>query len=150
AGFWWANSLNTFTRNVAAECDQHGYRYEVVKKDETFDPVLRVRQPDGSTKKVDVRTLPFVRFDDNEAHSQRRFGLNLGGIRALAGSDDYKDAKDNTPGNFKEDQVKGGDVGGVGPDQRHPFVIRNFRVWTSHWAFHGGAPSVFIDGLNIH
>ncbi len=21
SGFWWANSLNTFTRNVAAECD---------------------------------------------------------------------------------------------------------------------------------
>src|SRR5262249_39060252 len=28
AGFWWANSLNTFTRNVAAENGQYGFRYE--------------------------------------------------------------------------------------------------------------------------
>ena len=28
AGFWWANSLNSFTRNVAVECDRYGFRYE--------------------------------------------------------------------------------------------------------------------------
>ena len=28
AGFWWANSLNAFTRNVAVECDRYGYRFE--------------------------------------------------------------------------------------------------------------------------
>ena len=28
AGFWWANSLNTFTRNVAVENDEYGYRFE--------------------------------------------------------------------------------------------------------------------------
>ena len=44
----------------------------------------------------------------------------------------------------------GGDVGGVGPDRSHPFVIRNFRAWASHWAYHGGAPSVMIDGLKSH
>ena len=38
------------------------------------DPAAR-RQP----KKVDIRTLPFVRFEDNEAHCQRRHGFNLGG-----------------------------------------------------------------------
>lgn len=157
AGFWWANSLNTFTRNVAAECDQHGYRYEVVK-DATFDPKLHVRQPDGSRMLVDVRTLPFVRFDDNEAHSQRRFGLNLGGIRAVAGSDDYKqplkpgarEGEYSGPVVLDDEKVKRGDVGGVGPDRQHPFVIRNLKVWTSHWAFHGGTPSVFIDGLKIY
>src|SRR3712207_4713601 len=120
-GFWWANSLNTFTRNVAAECDQHGFRYEVIGKTATFDPVLKVRQPDGSKKPVDVRTLPFVRFDDNEAHSQRRFALNLGGMRALSGKGDYAEPNSTR---FDEDKVKGGDVGGVGPDNRHPFVIR--------------------------
>ena len=30
---------------------------------------LRVRQPDGTRQSVDIRTLPFVRFDGNEAHS---------------------------------------------------------------------------------
>jgi hypothetical protein len=151
-GFWWANSLNTFTRNVAAECDQHGFRFEVIGKTASFDPVLKVRQPDGSKAPVDVRTLPFVRFDDNEAHSQRRFALNLGGMRALSGKDDYKDP--STAGSakpvFDDDKVKGGDVGGVGPDRSHPFVIRNFKAWTSHWAYHGGAPSVMIDGLKSH
>src|SRR5262249_18970042 len=28
AGFWWANSHNTFTRNVAADCDRYGFPYE--------------------------------------------------------------------------------------------------------------------------
>ena len=28
AGFWWANSRNTFTRNVAVECDRYGFRFE--------------------------------------------------------------------------------------------------------------------------
>ena len=28
AGFWWANSLNTFTRNVTCENDRYGYRFE--------------------------------------------------------------------------------------------------------------------------
>ncbi len=28
AGFWWANSLNTFTRNVACENDRYGFRFE--------------------------------------------------------------------------------------------------------------------------
>jgi hypothetical protein len=153
-GFWWANSENSFTRNVAAECDQHGFRYEVIGKSDkfAFDPVLEIRQADGSKKPVDVRTLPFIRFDDNEAHSQRRFALNLGGMRALSGKDDYKDP--STAGSskpvFDDDKVKGGDVGGVGPDRAHPFVIRNFKAWTSHWSFHSGTPSVTVDGLHTY
>jgi hypothetical protein len=153
AGFWWANSLNSFTGNVAAECDQHGYRYEVVK-DASFDPVLPVRIEDGGRRAVDVRTLPFIRFDDNEAHSQRRFALNLGGIRAVAGMDDYTKFDNGGTGDVRveldTERVKRGDVGGVGPDVKHPFVIRNFRAWTSTWAFHGGAPSVLIDGLHVY
>src|SRR5262249_37422428 len=41
------------------------------------------------------------------------------------------------------------DVDGVGPDARHPFVIRNLRVWNAHWAFHPVSPSVLVDGLDI-
>jgi hypothetical protein len=153
-GFWWANSLNSFTGNVAAECDQHGFRYEGIAKNAefAFDPVLKIRQGDGSKKDVDVRTLPFIRFDDNEAHSHRRFGLNLGGMRALSGKNDYKDPA--TAGSakpvFDDDKVRGGDVGGVGPDPAHPFVIRNFKAWTSHWAYHSGTPAVTVDGLHTY
>ncbi len=150
AGFWWGNSLNTFTRNVAAECDTHGFRYEVLKDDQ-FDPALKVRRPDGKRAKIDVRTLPFVRFDDNEAHSQRRFGLNLGGIRSISSMADYTKPEEGTKfANAIESRIKGGDVGGVGPDRAHPFVIRDLKVWTTHWAFHGGTPAVLIDGLKVH
>ena len=127
AGFWWANSLNAFTRNVAAECDEYGFRFEAAKT-AAFDPVLKVRRPDGSRAAVDVRTLPFVRFEGNEAHCQRRHAFNLGGMGAGAADG----------------------VGGIGPDARHPFVVKDFTVWNSHWAFHTLAASVAVDGLTAH
>ena len=64
AGFWWANSLNTFTRNVACENERYGYRYEATPTREV-DLAMWVAQPDGTRRKVDIRTLPFVRFEDN-------------------------------------------------------------------------------------
>jgi hypothetical protein len=127
AGFWWANSLNTFTRNVAAECDEYGFRFDAAANS-GFDLSLNIPQPDGTRRATDIRTLPFVRFDDNEIHCMRRHSLNLGGMSA---------------------ELKG-DVGGVGPDAQHPFVIRNLKVWNVHWAFHPGSPSVMLDGLDVH
>lgn len=134
AGFWWANSRNTFTRNVAVECDRYGYKFEAEPLDhatpalnvlanddapESFDLRLNVRAPNGTRTPVDIRTLPFVRFDDNEAHGQL-YGINLGeGVR------------------------------GVGPDGRHPFVLRNTRLWNNFWAFRPGCPSVLVDGMDI-
>jgi hypothetical protein len=126
SGFWWANCHNSFTRNVACDCDEYGYFFQAARTAD-FDPVLRVRQPDGSRKAVDVRTLPFVRFEDNEAHCQRRHALNLGGGAPFG------------PPN----------VAGVGPDERHPFVLRNTRLWNVHWAFHPVAPSVLVDGMDV-
>jgi RNA polymerase sigma factor (sigma-70 family) len=127
AGFWWANSLNTFTRNVACECDEYGYFFQAAKTAD-FDPVLAVLQPDGGRKNVDIRTLPFVRFEDNEAHCQRRHSFNLGGGVPIG--------KPN--------------VDGVGPDAQHPFLIRNMRIWNARWAIHPVSPSVMIDQLDIH
>jgi hypothetical protein len=127
SGFWWANSRNTFTRNVAAECDEYGYFFQAAKTAE-FDPVRSVAQPDGSRHRVDIRTLPFVRFDDNEAHCQRRHAFNLGG---------------GVP--FGEPNVDG-----VGPDGQHPFIIRNFKAWNVHWAIHPVAPSVLLERLDVH
>jgi hypothetical protein len=119
AGFWWANSLNTFTRNVATENGLYGFRYEAMER-----LVLPIQQPDGSRKQVDVRTLPFVRFDDNEAHSQT--------------------------GPYEVKMGTSGDKDGVGPDTRHPFIIRNLLIWNSHYAFDTRMPSVLIDGLRQH
>ena len=125
AGFWWANSHNAFTRNVAVECDRYGYRFDAPEGPGS-ELVLSVKGADGVRRKVDIRTLPFLRFDGNEAHDQFQYGLNLGG------------------GSGKDEE---GGVGDVGPDARHPFVIRDFRVWTSRWAITPAAPSILIDGL---
>ena len=98
AGFWWANSLNTFTRNVAADNGLYGFRFEATPTS-GLKLVFRVQQPDGDYKPVDIRTLPFVRFDDNEVHSNvGLYGVNLG---------------------------EG--VNRVGPDTRHPFIVRNLQ-----------------------
>jgi hypothetical protein len=126
SGFWWANSRNTFTRNVAAECDEYGYFFQAAKTPD-FDPALKVMTPDGTKERVDIRTLPFIRFEDNVTHCQRRHGFNLGG---------------GVP--FGEPNV-----GGVGPDEKHPFIIKNFRAYNTHWAIHPVAPSVLIEGLDV-
>jgi hypothetical protein len=119
AGFWWANCLNTFTRNVACECDGYGYRFEATP-DSGAELQLPVQQPDGSRKPVDIRTLPFVRFENNEAHTLP-YGLNLG------------EGVDN-----------------VGPDPRHPLIIRNTRLWNAQWAFRPNSPSMIVEDMAIY
>jgi hypothetical protein len=127
SGFWWANCHNSFTRNVAAECDEYGYFFQAPKTN-NFDPELNVRQPDGTRRKVDIRTLPFIRFEDNESHCQRRHSFNLGGGAPFG------------PPN----------VAGIGPDTQHPFVIRNLKLWNVHWGIHPASPCVMIENLDIH
>jgi hypothetical protein len=120
AGFWWANSLNTFTRNVACENDRYGFRFEATKTSR-LDLTLPVQQPDGSRRTVDIRTLPFIRFEDNEAHSDGLYGLNLGeGVER------------------------------VGPDVRHPFILRNTKLWEVHYAFRPQSLAVLVENMQIH
>jgi hypothetical protein len=121
AGFWWANSLNTFTRNVAADNDLYGFRYEATQSS-ALKLDLRVQQPDGSFRKTDIRTLPFVRFDDNEVHSNiGLYGVNLG---------------------------EG--VNRVGPDTKHPFIVRNLKIWNVHYGFRPQVPSLLAENVTIH
>jgi hypothetical protein len=134
AGFWWANCRNAFINNVAAECDEYGYRFEMKKTDD-FDPVLSIEQPDGTFKQEDTRLIPFIRFDNNEAHLQRLFGMNLRGINRPKGSYDFA--------------VFGEEVAKVPHDYRNLFVIRNLKVWDTRWPFHSGASGVMVDGLDV-
>ncbi|QEL13641.1 G8 domain-containing protein [Limnoglobus roseus] len=121
AGFWWTNSLNTFTRNVAAECDQYGFRYEATPSS-SLTLTFPIRQPDGTRKLVDVRTLPFVRFERNEVHSSHGlYGVNLG---------------------------EG--VNRVGPDVKHPFVVRDLKIWDVHYAFRPQVPSLLVENLHVN
>jgi len=120
AGFWWANSLNTFSRNVTCENGRYGYRFEATRTSR-FDLSLPVMQPDGTRKSTDIRTLPFVRFEDNEAHGDGLYGINLG---------------------------EG--VDRVGPDEHHPFVLRNTKIWELHYAFRPQSPCVLVENMKIH
>jgi hypothetical protein len=120
AGFWWSNSLNTFTRNVACENDRYGFRFEATQTS-ALKLTLPVQQPDGKRKIVDIRTLPFVRFEDNECHCDGLYGFNLG---------------------------EG--VNRVGPDSRHPFVVRNMKIWQVHYAFRPQSPSLLVENMRIH
>jgi hypothetical protein len=120
AGFWWANCLNTFTRNVACENQRYGYRFEATKT-QRHDLLLGVQQPDGARQPVDIRTLPFVQFEDNECHSDGLYGMNLG---------------------------EG--VDRIGPDEQHPLVIRNLKIWRVHYALRAQSPCVLLENTRIH
>lgn len=120
AGFWWANNLNTFTRNVASENDRYGFRFDSQKRS-NFDPVLPVLQPDGQAAEVDIRTLPFIRFEGNEAHCDGKYGFNLG---------------------------EG--VDRAGPDAQHPLVVRDMKIWEVHYAFRPQSPCLLVENMTLH
>ena len=138
AGFWWANSHNSFTRNVAVECAEYGYRFDT-KKTATYDPVRPIRQPDGTLKPQDSRTLPFIRFEENEAHTMKFFCLNLRGVTR---PDTGLDLASQTESVARE-------ASEAMPEPGHPFWIRDFRGWEANWATHLGTTGVFIDGLDV-
>src|SRR5262249_2125028 len=88
----------------------------------SFSTKLRVLQPDGARQSVDIRKLPFVRFEGNEVHSSvGLYGVNLG---------------------------EG--VNRVGPDTHHPFVVRDLKIWAVHYAFRPQVPSLLVEHLHIH
>jgi hypothetical protein len=71
---------------------------------------------------MDPRTLPFVRFEDNEVHSSHGlYGVNLG---------------------------EG--VNRVGPDAKHPFVVKNLKIWDVHYGFRPQVPNLVVENLHIH
>jgi hypothetical protein len=120
AGFWWGNSHNTFTRNVAVENDRYGFRKEATGS-RSFPVEFSVLRPDGRHEKLDIRTLPFIRFEDNETHSNGFYGVNLG---------------------------EG--VGRVGPDAEHPSIVRNLLIWNLHYAFRPQVRSLLAEDVHIH
>jgi hypothetical protein len=120
AGFWWANGRNTFIRNVACENDEYGFRFEL-RKDSGFNPVLHLRGLNGEPEERDVRTLPFVRFEDNESHTEGLYSFNLG--------DD-----------------KNGEIHG---DRSHPFIVRNLRAWETHYVLRPEMQFFLCEGLRV-
>jgi hypothetical protein len=118
AGFWWANGRNTFTRNVAVENDHYGYFFDIA----TDKVDLPLRMPDGSVERRDVRTVPFFRFEENEAHTQHLYGFKFGTDR---------DSR----------LIRG--------DRQHPFIVRNVKVWQTHYNLQPSLAYFLLDGLKL-
>lgn len=140
AGFWWANGRNTFVKNVACENDTYGYRYDM-QHSKYFSSTLPITMPDGSTQQVDVRTIANWRFDDNEAHCDGLAGMVIACNGDAQPDDTIRDQK-------LLDQIKA--VDWTGPDTRHPHIVRNLKIWETHYAFRPHSPSMLIDGLRIY
>ncbi|MCZ6795785.1 MAG: hypothetical protein O7J95_19430 [Planctomycetota bacterium] len=117
--FWWANGRNALVRNVSCENDEYGFRFDSQKRS-NFDSHLAVRMPDGKRRTVDIRTLPFYRFEANEAHSEGLYGM------ALAGTE------------------------GAGPDRRHPHVLRGLKIWEVHYGLRPQLPTMLVEDVTIH
>ncbi len=101
-------------------CENDRYGFRYdSQKRSNFDSRLSVLMPDGKHKVVDIRTLPIYRFEDNETHTEGLYGL------AFAGTD------------------------GVGPDSRHPHVLRGLRIWQTHYGLRVQLPTIWIEDVNI-
>ncbi|MEX0820101.1 MAG: G8 domain-containing protein [Pirellulaceae bacterium] len=140
AAFWWANGRNTLTRNVTCENDEYGYRYDM-QHTSRFDSSLPILQPNGEIETVDVRTIPIWRFEDNEAHAEGFYGM----LVAANGN--------SQPDNAIRDEkmlARIKRVDWTGPDTRHPHVIRNLKIWGSHYAFRPHSPAMLIENVRIH
>ncbi|MFT5497237.1 MAG: hypothetical protein ACI9TH_002643 [Kiritimatiellia bacterium] len=139
AGFWWANCKNTFIRNVSCENEEYGYRFDMQKRS-NFDPVLPIRQPDGKEQRVDVRTIPLYRFENNEAHTEGFYGMVL-----AANGNDQPDAPITTQRFL--DQIKR--IDWTGPDKRHPHIIKGLSIWGAHYAIRPHSPNMRMEDTFI-
>ena len=140
AGFWWANGRNTIVRNVACENDAYGYRFDM-KNSRSFSSTLPITMPDGSTKPVDVRTIAIWRFDDNESHCDQGAGMVIACNGDEQPDDTVRDQK-------MLDRIES--VDWTAPDIHHPHILRNTKIWETHYAIRPHSPSMLIDGLRIY
>ncbi|MCE9603283.1 MAG: G8 domain-containing protein [Planctomycetia bacterium] len=139
AAFWWANGRNTLVRNVTCENDEYGYRFDM-KNLSSFSSTLPITMPDGTSKRIDVRTIPIWRFEENEAHSEGVYGL----VVACNG--------DSQPDTAIRDQNMLDQINKIdwtGPDVKHPHVIRGLKIWEAHYAFRPHSPSMLIEDIRI-
>lgn len=141
AGFWWANGRNTFVRNVTTENDAYGYRYDM-QHSRYFNSTLPITMPDGKTEQVDVRTIANWRFDGNESHCDQGAGM----IMTCNGGAQQPDTTIRDPKLLE--QIKALDW--TAPDTRHPHMVRNLKIWETHYAFRPHSPSTLVDGLRIY
>ncbi len=123
AGFWWANGRNALLNNVASECDEYGYRFEIPE-----DVFANVLQPDGTIAQgVQINTLSFILFKGNEVHGTMKYGYRGDGAPAI-----------NDP--LVIDDLNIWQVWyAFRPDMRN-FYIKNLNIWNTAYGFYGRSP----------
>jgi len=134
AAFWWANGRNSLTRNVSCENDEYGFRYDS-QSGGGFNSRLAVRAPDGGEEKVDIRTLPFYRFEANEAHTEGLYGM------VFAGNNQRGD-----PVRKSEELER---IDRTGPGTRHPHIIRDAKIWQVHYGLRPQVPDMLLEQVRI-
>ncbi len=118
AGFWWANGRNALTRNVSCDNDHYGYFFDIA----TEQVLLPLRRPDGTVVRRNVQTVPFLRFEGNEAHTLRLYGFKFGTDRVSR-------------------LIRG--------DREHPFIVRDLKVWETHYNLQPSLAYFLLDGLKL-
>ncbi|MHA3774322.1 G8 domain-containing protein [Verrucomicrobiota bacterium sgz303538] len=134
AAFWWANGRNSLTRNVSCENDEYGFRYDS-QSTRSFSSRIAVRTPEGREEKVDIRTLPFYRFEANEAHTEGLYGM------VFAGNNQRGD-----PITKVEDLAT---IDRTGPDTRHPHIVRDAKIWQVHYGLRPQIPDMLLERVHI-
>jgi hypothetical protein len=77
---------------------------------------------DGKFVEKDVRTIPFLRFEGNESHSEGLYSFYFG--------------DDRNP------SVRG--------DREHPFIARNLIAWQTHYALRPDVQFFLMEGFKSH
>ncbi|MDB6154378.1 MAG: hypothetical protein JWL90_2831 [Chthoniobacteraceae bacterium] len=134
AAFWWANGRNSLTRNVSCENDEYGFRYDS-QSTGSFNSRIAVRTAAGGEEKVDIRTLPFYRFESNEAHTEGLYGM------VFAGNNQTGDPFSKTADLDRIDRTA--------PDTRHPHIVRDARIWQVHYGLRPQIPNMLLDHVHI-
>jgi hypothetical protein len=134
AAFWWANGRNSLTRNVSCENDEYGFRYDS-QQTGSFDGRVPVRVADGREEKIDIRTIPFFRFEDNEAHTEGLYGM------VFAGNNQVGDPI-RAPERFAQ-------IDRTGPDTHHPHIVRDAKIWQVHYGLRPQIPDMLLEQVRI-
>jgi hypothetical protein len=123
SGFWWANGWNAFVDNVAVECDQYGFKFDI--QPEIYRSIL---QPDGTIQSdVQVEGLPFILFSGNEAHGVLYYGYKGNG-----------NATETDPFIIKDMKVWQSHYG-YSADINN-FIMTDIEAWTLSYGWHTRAP----------
>jgi hypothetical protein len=134
SAFWWANARNSLTHNVSCENDEYGYRYDSQKTSD-FDSNLPIRMPDGTERKVDIRTIPVFRFEANEAHTEGFYGVTFAG--------------NNQQGSPVTDMAGIKAMDRTAPDVRHPHILRDVNIWEVHYGLRPQIPNMMLEHVSI-